>query len=149
MAVDPTGPDAEKEERGDGADDAHDHENHAHRVEVDPVLIGTGGDGEIENGSDGEDHEAGDESTGHGNPPMHSLPNAPHRGTEDLPASPTLQTVLISSEDRSEEHTSELQSLRHLVCCLLLVKNTCSQAKPTCAPASYCWRCALRSRSAA
>src|ERR1039458_199106 len=26
---------------------------------------------------------------------------------------------------RSEEHTSELQSLRHLVCCLLLEKNIC------------------------
>src|SRR5258705_985884 len=33
-----------------------------------------------------------------------------------------LQT-LASEEDRSEEHTSELQSLRHLVCRLLLEKK--------------------------
>src|ERR1035438_8864001 len=30
---------------------------------------------------------------------------------------------LLLSEDRSEEHTSELQSLRHLVCRLLLEKK--------------------------
>src|ERR1035441_930836 len=32
-------------------------------------------------------------------------------------------THRISPEDRSEEHTSELQSLRHLVCRLLLEKK--------------------------
>src|ERR1035441_10953532 len=32
-------------------------------------------------------------------------------------------TFLISSPARSEEHTSELQSLRHLVCRLLLEKK--------------------------
>src|SRR5947199_4454060 len=32
----------------------------------------------------------------------------------------TSTTLRVS---RSEEHTSELQSLRHLVCCLLLEKN--------------------------
>src|ERR1039458_10435847 len=32
-----------------------------------------------------------------------------------------------STADRSEEHTSELQSLRHLVCRLLLEKKTKSQ----------------------
>src|SRR5262245_65056233 len=31
---------------------------------------------------------------------------------------------------RSEEHTSELQSLRHLVCRLLLEKKKCSEAQP-------------------
>src|SRR5437899_6883372 len=31
---------------------------------------------------------------------------------------------------RSEEHTSELQSLRHLVCSLLLEKKTCSIITP-------------------
>src|ERR1039458_5138354 len=37
---------------------------------------------------------------------------------------------------RSEEHTSELQSLRHLVCRLLLEKNTC-QELPTTTPLNY------------
>src|SRR5205814_9022230 len=31
----------------------------------------------------------------------------------------------VAGVDRSEEHTSELQSLRHLVCCLLLEKKKC------------------------
>src|SRR6201999_2737868 len=35
----------------------------------------------------------------------------------------TLPQLLFSSKVRSEEHTSELQSLRHLVCRLLLVKR--------------------------
>src|SRR5205814_9998109 len=30
---------------------------------------------------------------------------------------------VVGDEPRSEEHTSELQSLRHLVCCLLLEKK--------------------------
>src|SRR5437899_4529059 len=39
------------------------------------------------------------------------------------PQTPVLfGAVSISNEYRSEEHTSELQSLRQLVCCLLLVK---------------------------
>src|SRR5262245_64806323 len=33
-----------------------------------------------------------------------------------------LRTVVTTQEARSEEHTSELQSLRHLVCRLLLEK---------------------------
>src|SRR5260221_8640030 len=32
----------------------------------------------------------------------------------------------VCSSDRSEEHTSELQSLRHLVCRLLLGVQTCA-----------------------
>src|SRR5258705_1633904 len=61
----------------------------------------------------------------------------------DLPADePLLEMVLIgyapnnygpevwTVEYRSEEHTSELQSLRHLVCRLLLEKNKHSQAIP-------------------
>src|SRR5437899_8197233 len=32
---------------------------------------------------------------------------------------------------RSEEHTSELQSLRHLVCRLLLEKKNCAFSQPT------------------
>src|SRR5258705_5903926 len=35
----------------------------------------------------------------------------------------TLCLVYLDSSDRSEEHTSELQSLRHLVCRLLLEKK--------------------------
>src|ERR1035438_10707893 len=35
-----------------------------------------------------------------------------------------------TAEARSEEHTSELQSLRHLVCRLLLEKNTRSAPRP-------------------
>src|ERR1035438_8071363 len=35
---------------------------------------------------------------------------------------------------RSEEHTSELQSLRHLVCRLLLEKNICGQPITDLAP---------------
>src|ERR1039458_10423066 len=37
---------------------------------------------------------------------------------------PTALPDQHSGTDRSEEHTSELQSLRHLVCRLLLEKNT-------------------------
>src|SRR5258705_3152114 len=37
---------------------------------------------------------------------------------------------IISNEDRSEEHTSELQSLRHLVCRLLLEKKKKHQLLP-------------------
>src|SRR5947199_6296509 len=37
-----------------------------------------------------------------------------------------------SARDRSEEHTSELQSLRHLVCRLLLEKRKGSAPSPTC-----------------
>src|SRR5258705_3423145 len=33
------------------------------------------------------------------------------------------KTILFLGDSRSEEHTSELQSLRHLVCRLLLVKR--------------------------
>src|SRR5258705_9162931 len=41
-----------------------------------------------------------------------------------------LQHFLVDLESRSEEHTSELQSLRHLVCRLLLEKkknNICTK----------------------
>src|SRR5262245_53652237 len=43
-----------------------------------------------------------------------------------------MSAVVLAVELRSEEHTSELQSLRHLVCRLLLVKkNTKNQAVAT------------------
>src|SRR5437899_9290721 len=38
---------------------------------------------------------------------------------------------------RSEEHTSELQSLRHLVCRLLLEKKKTYQKRQKCQPATY------------
>src|SRR5258705_3043536 len=47
-------------------------------------------------------------------------PNGTHRAT----CLPWLAEAGVTSEDmRSEEHTSELQSLRHLVCRLLLEKK--------------------------
>src|ERR1039458_9434312 len=41
-----------------------------------------------------------------------------------------------TSTSRSEEHTSELQSLRQLVCPLLLEKKTCHQYVPVAPPPS-------------
>src|ERR1039458_10558741 len=41
----------------------------------------------------------------------------------ELPPTITCPTPLICASFRSEEHTSELQSLRHLVCRLLLEKK--------------------------
>src|ERR1035438_10716204 len=42
----------------------------------------------------------------------------------DLPAHVVVYYVIALALYRSEEHTSELQSLRHIVCRLLLEKNT-------------------------
>src|SRR5258705_4901585 len=44
-------------------------------------------------------------------------------GRKILNHMPHLLEYLSSNENRSEEHTSELQSLRHLVCRLLLEKK--------------------------
>src|SRR5205814_10104649 len=41
---------------------------------------------------------------------------------EAMPAS-IVEPAVVRASDRSEEHTSELQSLRHLVCRLLLEKK--------------------------
>src|SRR5438045_5067110 len=49
-------------------------------------------------------------------------PRDPHRNREPL----------IGSACRSEEHTSELQSLRHLVCRLLLEKKKIAQLDSHC-----------------
>src|ERR1035438_4743680 len=55
-------------------------------------------------------------------------------------ALPHLRRWLRPVRPRSEEHTSELQSLRHLVCRLLLEKKKCSKSRwtrtawPGCAP---------------
>src|SRR5947199_4992490 len=53
--------------------------------------------------------------------------------SEGRSASPRPGTSSCSEAPRSEEHTSELQSLRHLVCRLLLEK------KKRIIPTSCCW----------
>src|ERR1035438_10698373 len=50
--------------------------------------------------------------------------------------------------DRSEEHTSELQSLRHLVCRLLLEKKKTHAILHTLLSYSYAWPCTTSPRSA-
>src|SRR5438045_4687056 len=45
------------------------------------------------------------------------------RGTGVVRVDVDLQRGLVADDERSEEHTSELQSLRHLVCRLLLEKK--------------------------
>src|ERR1035438_10832437 len=53
---------------------------------------------------------------------MRTIPDDSYAGPEiDGPRNPV--TALWNEDDRSEEHTSELQSLRHLVCRLLLEKK--------------------------
>src|SRR5258705_10148347 len=47
-----------------------------------------------------------------------------------MPCPPTFSGT--SFHDRSEEHTSELQSLRHLVCRLLLEKKKKETSRKTC-----------------
>src|SRR5262245_63205881 len=57
---------------------------------------------------------------GHDDRPAHALREmAGHR----RPAATGLSAVASAKAERSEEHTSELQSLRHLVCRLLLEKK--------------------------
>src|SRR5262245_63899324 len=48
---------------------------------------------------------------------------AVHRAAIRAKALDTLRGMLPAATQRSEEHTSELQSLRHLVCRLLLEKK--------------------------
>src|SRR5205814_10685067 len=55
-------------------------------------------------------------------------PTAPEKAAEKIVLPPEFDIRLVASEPlinkaRSEEHTSELQSLRHLVCRLLLEKK--------------------------
>src|SRR5436853_2214348 len=52
-------------------------------------------------------------------------------GTLNLLISLAFLTLLIVPSQRSEEHTSELQSLRHLVCRLLLEKKKQQQTGST------------------
>src|SRR4029079_4110794 len=48
-----------------------------------------------------------------------------------------LVSALLAAVMRSEEHTSELQSLAYLVCRLLLEKNTNSTSTPTPPPTRH------------
>src|ERR1039458_1064156 len=52
-----------------------------------------------------------------------ALPIYGSRVARCLPPRPELRTIYSGTGGRSEEHTSELQSLRHLVCRLLLEKK--------------------------
>src|SRR5262245_65367133 len=54
-----------------------------------------------------------------------TLPHAPCSGPQALLPSP----AVTDEGSRSEEHTSELQSLRHLVCRLLLEKKNKQAAR--------------------
>src|SRR5262245_6759283 len=60
-------------------------------------------------------------------PGMDGMEFIRHVGASGVPVSVILSSALdpalVSSVERSEEHTSELQSLRHLVCRLLLEKK--------------------------
>src|SRR5262245_65935105 len=57
-------------------------------------------------------------------PPRSGKPLQPSTGTPEPPAQPApIAVVVPATRFRSEEHTSELQSLRHLVCRLLLEKK--------------------------
>src|SRR5438045_8298745 len=49
--------------------------------------------------------------------------SAPSSGNLNLQIARRGRAVVVSEDRRSEEHTSELQSLRHLVCRLLLEKK--------------------------
>src|SRR5438045_6300735 len=51
--------------------------------------------------------------------------------------STTMGKLLVAFDLRSEEHTSELQSLRHLVCRLLLEKNNKHKETDACPPKRY------------
>src|ERR1035438_10836254 len=54
------------------------------------------------------------------------------------------QTHTLLPNARSEEHTSELQSLRHLVCRLLLEKKQKTQSIPPARRSRRAARCAAR-----
>src|SRR5262249_56619675 len=69
---------------------------------------------------------------------LQGVEHAPGQGQDDLPVAGGLaraardQRVEQDGRLRSEEHTSELQSLTNLVCRLLLEKTKISSSPPTC-----------------
>src|ERR1035438_2474264 len=62
-----------------------------------------------------------------------AIPNFPSSITTmcSSPGAPPASHTALSLSYRSEEHTSELQSLRHLVCRLLLEKKNIRTEEPT------------------
>src|SRR5205814_10075046 len=57
-------------------------------------------------------------------PPREAMPRSTSRSCSFASSSSSERTPILALDaDRSEEHTSELQSLRHLVCRLLLEKK--------------------------
>src|ERR1039458_6997514 len=58
-------------------------------------------------------------------------------GNKDFSRLPQIRSDVSHRTIRSEEHTSELQSLRHLVCRLLLEKKKSIYLPPCCSPDSF------------
>src|SRR5437899_6054387 len=54
---------------------------------------------------------------------------SPKSDSDEVDGVPVFKTCIEAVAARSEEHTSELQSLRHLVCRLLLEKKKIKQLK--------------------
>src|SRR6266487_1436739 len=93
--------------------------------------------------------------------PLHgALPNDSHvvlatvRHSDGIQGQSNVDTFLLADENRSEEHTSELQSPVHLVCRLLLHRPPRSPLSPSTALfrtilTSYSRRCAIRTASRA
>src|ERR1039458_10806243 len=79
--------------------------------------------------------------------------NSPSEGLQGLPtyfflpcaSTASIAAFTFSGSPRSEEHTSELQSLRHLVCRLLLEKKTplAAPAGELAALAGFAWMAAV------
>src|SRR5437899_4122787 len=73
--------------------------------------------------------------------PYTTLFRSTHVLAENVPAAPAARP--FKPDRRSEEHTSELQSLRHLVCRLLLEKKKateiCAPPLTRAVPSLYTW----------
>src|SRR5690349_21911886 len=61
--------------------------------------------------------------------PLAATTTSPSRGSTEVVTSPNQPRAIASSRERSEEHTSELQSRRDLVCRLLLEKKKKQQKR--------------------
>src|SRR5205814_6603352 len=69
--------------------------------------------------------------------PYTTLFRSPQQPGTAAPFTPGHSWVLSAAGVRSEEHTSELQSLRHLVCRLLLEKKKSTQPALRCLSQRY------------
>src|SRR5688572_32071058 len=67
----------------------------------------------------------------------------PKRLLQYLPRLPEIADKVLWGTDRSEEHTSELQSQSNLVCRLLLEKKKRYKRSPSDDACLFCSRCAL------